>query len=146
MTNKRVLLINPTITKRRSARFPLAVLNLSAALDGKYDSRIIDGNVDRDFIATALRTLASEPVDAVGVSVMGGCAPPSQSRAPYVRGFPQHRSSGGGTFPPSAPNRASGRLTLTTLSAARERRRSVICSTQLRARTAAPMHLRALTA
>jgi anaerobic magnesium-protoporphyrin IX monomethyl ester cyclase len=69
---RHILLINPTITSRRSARFPLAVLNLSAALDGKYASSIIDGNKDRDFIATALRALASGRIDAVGVSVMGG--------------------------------------------------------------------------
>jgi anaerobic magnesium-protoporphyrin IX monomethyl ester cyclase len=69
---KHVLLINPTITSRRSARFPLAVLNLSAALDGRYASSIIDGNKDRDFIATALRALAGGNIDAVGVSVMGG--------------------------------------------------------------------------
>jgi len=73
MTPQRhILLINPTITSRRSARFPLAVLNLSAALEGKYASSIIDGNKDRDFVATALRTLTGGRIDAVGVSVMGG--------------------------------------------------------------------------
>jgi anaerobic magnesium-protoporphyrin IX monomethyl ester cyclase len=72
ITPRHILLINPTITKRRSARFPLAVLNLSAALDGKYASSIIDGNVDRDFVATTLRRLESGRVDAIGVSVMGG--------------------------------------------------------------------------
>jgi radical SAM superfamily enzyme YgiQ (UPF0313 family) len=69
---KHVLLINPTITSRRSARFPLAVLNLSASLDGSYASSIIDGNIDRDFVSTTLRTLAGGGVDAVGISVMGG--------------------------------------------------------------------------
>jgi len=69
---KHILLINPTITKRRSARFPLAVLNLSASLAGEYTSSIIDGNVDRDFVATTLRTLGSRRIDAVGISVMGG--------------------------------------------------------------------------
>src|SRR5579863_5262433 len=53
-TSRHVVLINPTITSRRSARFPLAVLNLSASLDGKYESSIIDGNIDRDFVATTL--------------------------------------------------------------------------------------------
>jgi anaerobic magnesium-protoporphyrin IX monomethyl ester cyclase len=67
-----VLLVNPTITSRRSARFPLAVLNLSAALDGRYRSSVLDGNVDRDFVSTALRRIETESVDAVGVSVMGG--------------------------------------------------------------------------
>jgi len=69
---RHVLLINPTITSRRSARFPLAVLNLSAALDGRYASSILDGNIDRDFVATALRMLEGGRVDAVGVTVMGG--------------------------------------------------------------------------
>jgi anaerobic magnesium-protoporphyrin IX monomethyl ester cyclase len=67
-----VLLVNPTITSRRSARFPLAALNLSAALDGRYTSSILDGNVDRDFVSTALTQIASGKVDAIGVSVMGG--------------------------------------------------------------------------
>jgi anaerobic magnesium-protoporphyrin IX monomethyl ester cyclase len=67
-----VLLVNPTITSRRSARFPLAVLNLAAALDGRYTSTILDGNVDRDFVSTALTQVESGTVDAVGVSVMGG--------------------------------------------------------------------------
>src|ERR1700679_4193011 len=69
---RHILLINPTITKRRSARFPFAVLNLSAALDESYASSIIDGNVDRDFVSTAVRTLEAGHIDAVGVSVMGG--------------------------------------------------------------------------
>jgi len=69
---RHILLINPTITKRRSARFPLAVLNLSAALDERYASSIIDGNVDRDFVSTAVRTLESGHIAAVGISVMGG--------------------------------------------------------------------------
>jgi anaerobic magnesium-protoporphyrin IX monomethyl ester cyclase len=69
---KHILLVNPTITSRRSARFPLAVLNLSAALDGRYASSIIDGNKDRDFIATTLRALTGGNIDAVGISVMGG--------------------------------------------------------------------------
>jgi radical SAM superfamily enzyme YgiQ (UPF0313 family) len=69
---RHVLLVNPTITSRRSARFPLAVLNLSASLDGRYASSIVDGNVDRDFVATSLRKIAAGGVDAVGISVMGG--------------------------------------------------------------------------
>jgi radical SAM superfamily enzyme YgiQ (UPF0313 family) len=71
-SSRHILLINPTITSRRSARFPLAVLNLSASLDEHYQSSIIDGNVDRDFVTTTLRTLERGDIDAVGVSVMGG--------------------------------------------------------------------------
>ena len=69
---RHVLLINPTITRRRNAKFPFAVLNLSAALDEKYDSSIIDGNVDRDFVAITLRALSNGHVEVVGISVMGG--------------------------------------------------------------------------
>jgi anaerobic magnesium-protoporphyrin IX monomethyl ester cyclase len=69
---RHILLVNPTITSRRSARFPLAVLNLAAALEGRYRSSLIDGNVDRDFVSSALHKLSNEPVDAIGVSVMGG--------------------------------------------------------------------------
>jgi hypothetical protein len=36
----RVLLINPTITSHRHARFPLAMLSLSAALNGRFESTI----------------------------------------------------------------------------------------------------------
>jgi radical SAM superfamily enzyme YgiQ (UPF0313 family) len=70
--SRHVLLVNPTITSRRSARFPLAALNLAAALNDTYRTTIIDGNVDRDFIASALRTIEQQRVDAVGIGVMGG--------------------------------------------------------------------------
>jgi anaerobic magnesium-protoporphyrin IX monomethyl ester cyclase len=69
---RRILLINPTITSRRSARFPLAVLSLATSLEGRYATRIIDGNVDREFVATAVRAMHEERFDAVGVTVMGG--------------------------------------------------------------------------
>ena len=66
------LLINPTITSRSSARFPLSLLNLSAALDETGSSRIVDGNLDRDVVGATLRALEHERSDALGVSVMGG--------------------------------------------------------------------------
>jgi anaerobic magnesium-protoporphyrin IX monomethyl ester cyclase len=70
--SQRVLLINPTITSHRHARFPLAIMSLSAALDGKYQSTIIDGNVDRDFVSTAVRAVGEGSTAAVGITVMGG--------------------------------------------------------------------------
>ena len=72
MTLQRILLINPTITATRHARAPLAVLSLSASLEGKFSSTIIDGNVDRDFVATAERNVSDGSVSAVGITVMGG--------------------------------------------------------------------------
>ena len=69
---RHILLINPTITSRRGARFPLSLLALAAALAPRYRCRIIDGNVDRDYITTIGQALARQKFDAVGVSVMGG--------------------------------------------------------------------------
>jgi radical SAM superfamily enzyme YgiQ (UPF0313 family) len=69
---QRVLLINPTMTGKRHARFPLAVLSLATALEGRHRATILDGNVDRNFVATALRLVSDGGIDAVGVSVMGG--------------------------------------------------------------------------
>ncbi|MBS0365016.1 MAG: B12-binding domain-containing radical SAM protein [Proteobacteria bacterium] len=69
---RQVLLINPTITSKRHARFPLAVLSLSAALTGRYRPIILDGNIDRNFVATAVNRVGSGGIAAVGVTVMGG--------------------------------------------------------------------------
>jgi anaerobic magnesium-protoporphyrin IX monomethyl ester cyclase len=100
-TPRHILLINPTITKPRNARFPFAVLNLSAALDGKHTSSIIDGNIDRDFVSSTVRMLGSGRVDAVGVSVMGGPQLPSAIRvSKRIRaGFPAIPIIWGGHFP-----------------------------------------------
>jgi radical SAM superfamily enzyme YgiQ (UPF0313 family) len=71
VSQRRILLVNPTITS--NARFPLAVMNLATALnEADFSTRIIDGNVDHDFVATATAALRGEAFDAVGISVMGG--------------------------------------------------------------------------
>lgn len=72
MAKPRVLLINPTMTAKRSARFPLSILALATALEEVADCTLIDGNMDRDYLATLKRTLASAQIDMVGVTVMGG--------------------------------------------------------------------------
>jgi radical SAM superfamily enzyme YgiQ (UPF0313 family) len=99
----RVLLVNPTITSRRSARFPLALLHLAAALErtGAGSSAIIDGNLDRDFIASVLAAIARDRVDLVAVTVMGGpqLAPAiALSRAVRAQ-FPDVAIAWGGYFP-----------------------------------------------
>jgi anaerobic magnesium-protoporphyrin IX monomethyl ester cyclase len=71
-TRRHILLINPTITSRRGARFPLSLLALAASLEPHYACRIIDGNVDRDYLNTIGQALSQQEFDAVGVSVMGG--------------------------------------------------------------------------
>src|SRR5258708_2810343 len=72
MASKRVLLSTPTIISHRHARFPLAVMSLSVALEGKYDSAIVDGNGAANYVSTALRAIDDGSVAAVGVTVMGG--------------------------------------------------------------------------
>ncbi|HEX2010381.1 MAG TPA: radical SAM protein, partial [Roseateles sp.] len=70
MNPNSILLINPRITS--NARFPLAVMQLATALSGRYRTRIIDGNVERDAIATVRAALSGGAYGAVGLSVMGG--------------------------------------------------------------------------
>jgi len=100
-----VLLINPTITARRHARFPLAVLSLATALEGRYQPTILDGNVDRDFVATALRRIAAGGIHAVGVTVMGG--PQLTSAIAVSRAIRAHSPElpiiWGGAFPTVCP-------------------------------------------
>jgi radical SAM superfamily enzyme YgiQ (UPF0313 family) len=67
-----LLLINPQITSRRGARFPLSLLTLAGALEQSHACRLIDGNVDRDYLSTIHQVLSTSRFDAVGISVMGG--------------------------------------------------------------------------
>lgn len=103
---QRVLLINPTITGKRHARFPLAVLSLRTALEGRHAPRILDGNIDRDFVSTAVRGIAD--ADAVGVTVMGGPQLTSAiavSKAIRARA-PEVPIVWGGAFPTVCPEAA----------------------------------------
>src|SRR6202522_600775 len=105
---QRILLINPTITKTKHARFPLAMMSLSVALEGKYQSTIIDGNIDRDFVSTAVRAVSDGPVAAVGVTVMGG--PQLRSAIAVSRAIrekaPEVPIIWGGAFPTVCPEAA----------------------------------------
>src|SRR5579859_2053718 len=95
------LLINPTITSRSSARFPLSLLHLSVALDRTGSSKIIDGNVDRDFITETLGAMERNAFGAVGVSVMGGpqVAPAVAVSKAIRERFPAVPIIWGGYFP-----------------------------------------------
>jgi radical SAM superfamily enzyme YgiQ (UPF0313 family) len=95
------LLVNPTITSRSSARFPLSLLHLSAALDRFGNSHIIDGNVDRDIVGETLRAIEGGSFDTVGISVMGGpqIAPSIDVSKAIRERFPQMPIIWGGYFP-----------------------------------------------
>src|SRR5271154_3218235 len=104
----RVLLINPTITSHRHARFPLAILSLSSALDDKYESVIIDGNVNPDYLSTTLQAVGTGSVAAVGLTVMGGpqlLSAIAVSKAIRAR-FPAVPIVWGGAFPTVVPDAA----------------------------------------
>jgi anaerobic magnesium-protoporphyrin IX monomethyl ester cyclase len=60
------------MVSRASARFPLSLLNLAAALEPVGNSRILDGNIDRDVVAATLKAVQQGSFDAVGITVMGG--------------------------------------------------------------------------
>jgi hypothetical protein len=66
-----VLLINTAITSRRHARFPLSIMTMAAALEGRYESTLIDGNIDRDARATACDAILAQEFIAVGITVSG---------------------------------------------------------------------------
>jgi anaerobic magnesium-protoporphyrin IX monomethyl ester cyclase len=102
------LLINPTITSRSSARFPLSLLHLSAAIDRFGNSHIIDGNVDRDIVGETLRAMERGHFDAVGVSVMGGpqIAPSIDVSRAIREHFPTVPIIWGGYFPTLYPDTA----------------------------------------
>jgi anaerobic magnesium-protoporphyrin IX monomethyl ester cyclase len=68
----RVLLVNPRITSRRGARFPLSLLALAGFLEGKFNCQIVDGNIDQDYIHTIANAVRGQRFDAVGITVMGG--------------------------------------------------------------------------
>jgi radical SAM superfamily enzyme YgiQ (UPF0313 family) len=105
---RRVLLVNPTITGRRHARFPLAVLSLAHSLEGRHASTILDGNIDRDFVASAAREVARGDVAAVGVTVMGG--PQLRSAIAVSRAVKEQNPHlpviWGGAFPSVVPRAA----------------------------------------
>ena len=105
---QRILLINPTITGKRHARFPLAVLSLRAALEGKHSATILDGNVDRDFVTSAVRAVSAGRFDAVGVTVMGG--PQLTSAIAASKAIRAHAPAvpiiWGGAFPTVCPDAA----------------------------------------
>lgn len=72
MNDGRVLLVNPRICSPRSVRLPLSLLALGAVLEGRYQYRLVDGNLDADATATVLRALAATPHRLVGLTVMPG--------------------------------------------------------------------------
>jgi anaerobic magnesium-protoporphyrin IX monomethyl ester cyclase len=95
------LLINPTITSRSSARFPLSLLHLAAALDQSGNSH--DHRWQRRSRSHRRRAArdGTERFDAVGISVMGGpqIAPSIEVSKAIRERYPAMPIIWGGYFP-----------------------------------------------
>ncbi|MGA7731729.1 MAG: radical SAM protein [Chloroflexia bacterium] len=100
-----ILLYNPRAAEFRW-RLPISVMSLAAVFEGKYDWRIIDGNLDKDAGNTLISTIESNPdLKYLLVTVMPG---PQLTRAvPHTRAikarFPHITVIWGGYFPSSFP-------------------------------------------
>ena len=105
---QRILLINPRMCSQRSMRLPLSLLALGAALEGRCDYRIVDGNCDSNPEKTALDYLAEAPVSLIGVTVMPGpqVAPAIAISSALRRAYPKIPIVWGGYFPTLYPNAA----------------------------------------
>ena len=100
-----ILLYNPRAAEFRW-RLPISVMSLAAVFEGKYDWRIVDGNLDKDAGNTLISTIESNPdIKYLMVTVMPG---PQLTRAvPHTRAikarFPHITVVWGGYFPSSFP-------------------------------------------
>ncbi|HKI02452.1 MAG TPA: radical SAM protein [Thermoanaerobaculia bacterium] len=108
MTRRRVLLVNPRMCPPKAVRMPLSLLHLGAALEGRYDYRIVDGNVDPDARGTVLRELAAGPCALLGITVMPGpqVAPAIEIARAAREAHPEVPIAWGGYFPTMYPEAA----------------------------------------
>jgi anaerobic magnesium-protoporphyrin IX monomethyl ester cyclase len=103
-----VLLINPRMSAPDSARLPLSLLHLGAALEEDREWRVVDGNVDPAPVQTALAALAARPHTLVGVTVMPGPQVPTaiEISAAIREAYPSLPIVWGGYFPTLYPDAA----------------------------------------
>src|SRR5579871_2019289 len=72
MKRELVLLINPKMCKPNAVRLPLSVLALGAALEGKYEYQIIDGNIDPNVVEHAAAAVRDGTCSLAAITVMPG--------------------------------------------------------------------------
>jgi hypothetical protein len=112
---QKVLLINPRMCSHKSMRLPLSLLHLAAALEGRYEYDIVDGNVldsrpqpTANTIAHTLRACAKNDIAALCVTVMPGpqIAPAIEISAAVRAAYPSVPIVWGGYFPTLYPDSA----------------------------------------
>src|SRR5262245_9892670 len=67
-----IVLFHPRSTRPKNRRLPLSVLYLAAALEGRAEYEIVDGNADPDPWSTIDALAAATPIELLAVSVMPG--------------------------------------------------------------------------
>ena len=67
-----IILYNPKATKYRNRRFPLSILSMAAALEGRQEYAIVDGNLDPNATETLLALIREKRVELLAVTVMPG--------------------------------------------------------------------------
>ena len=67
-----IVLYNPKATRFRNRRFPLSALSIAAAIEGREDYAIVDGNLDPRPVDTLGALLREHQVELLAVTVMPG--------------------------------------------------------------------------
>lgn len=72
MSTEHVILYNPVSNAQRKPVLPMSLLALGALLEGHYEYRIVDGNLERDALAALDRAIRETGARFLGVTVMPG--------------------------------------------------------------------------
>lgn len=67
-----IVLFNPWSTPSPKKPLPMSLLAVGSMLEGEFDYRIVDGNVEADPVGTILALAQRQPLTAIAVTVMPG--------------------------------------------------------------------------
>lgn len=100
----KVILFNPRSANNKY-RIPNSILSIAAAIEGKYEWALVDGNCEADPLATIESYLQTGEYKYLGFTVMPG--PQLQQAIPYARiirdKYPHTTMIWGGYFPSNQP-------------------------------------------
>ena len=100
----KVLLYNPKSANGKY-RIPNSIMSIAAAIEGKYEWAIVDGNCEHDALAKIESYLATGEYKYLGFTVMPG--PQAKQAIPFSKAikarFPDTKMIWGGYFPSSHP-------------------------------------------
>ncbi len=100
----KVLLCNPKSAEGKY-RIPNSIMSIAAAIEGKYDWAIVDGNCEHDALGKIESYLATGEYKYLGFTVMPG--PQAKQAIPFSKAikakFPHTKMIWGGYFQSSTP-------------------------------------------